>query len=404
MTKPLSILIVHEVDYLEKVVFEFQEFAEVWAKKGHRITVVDFIEKPAGIFGKGQIHQGVHRAIKEGPGICLMRPPTLGRGILCRIFSIPFYALLFAKLFRTAQFDLVFLYAAPTNGLALLRQAKRTGVPVVFRSIDILHHMREPWTRAVVRWAEKVVYRNANRISALTPALGRYAVAMGASSQRVVLNLPAVNAKVFFPRQAREPDFEFRKKWGFRENSDLVIYLGTFFPFSGLEFLAEQVPFMCKHLPNLEFVFVGGGELAEGLKEMAVSQEGRLKIIDFRPFAEVPGFLRESTLALNPFRPGPITQDIVPSKIFQYLGCGVPTLSTDLPGTREILPAGESGVVFSDLEKFPGEIIQLLGPDRRKLDELREQALKVSRERFSQEVQVESFEKLFYEVLESRGK
>ena len=222
---------------------------------------------------------------------------------------------------------------------------------------------------------------------------------MGTKAVNITLNLPAVNSRTFFPKENGSRNIEFRKKWGLGEESDLVIYLGTFFPFSGLDFLAEHIASICKARSNVEFVFVGGGALTERLKEQARGLSGKLSIIDFRQFAEVPDFLRESSLALNAFRLGPITKDIVPSKIFQYLGCGVPTLSTPLPGTQEILPKNCSGVVYRDLEDFPQEVIELLGPNRKKLDELRQQALQTIGKRFSQEVQVESFEKLFYEVL-----
>jgi len=399
MPKPLSILIVHEVDYLEKIVFEFQEFGEVWAKRGHQVTVVDFVENHSGFFRSPESRSGVLKAIKEGPGIRLVRPTRIGGKTLSRIISIFLYPLLFARLFREVHFDLVFLYSAPTNGLSLLRQARKAGVPVIFRSIDILHHMRERWTRFFVLWAERRVYRSVQRVSALTPALGRYAEEMGCKPKNVVLNLPAINPRVFFPKSQDTKDLEFRKKWGLGNDTDLIIYLGTFFQFSGLEFLADKVPEICGVLPQVEFVFVGGGPLRGLLKQRAEKLSGQLTVIDFRPFSEVPDFLRESTLALNPFRPGPITRDIVPSKIFQYLGCGVPTLSTNLPGTKEILPEGECGVVYSDLEDFPKAIINLFGTNREKLDDLRRNAINISRERFSQELQVESFEKLFYEVL-----
>lgn len=399
MKKPLSILIVHEVDYLEKVVFEFQEFAEVWAARGHKVSVVDFVELPKKFWQKGETLFDIKRAVKNSAGVSLNRTASIGGKFLSRIVSVFLFPSLFKNLFRDNQYDLVFLYSAPTNGLSLLRNAKSKKVPVIFRSIDILHHMREPWSRWFVRWAEERVYREVNRVSALTPALGRYAQKMGAKPENIVLNLPAVNSKAFFPKQDNGKNIEFRKKWGLGLETDLVIYLGTFFPFSGLDFLAAHIQEICDTCPNIEFVFVGGGALLADLKEASKNLKSRLTIIDFRPFSEVPEFLRESSLALNAFRLGPITHDIVPSKIFQYLSCGVPTLSTPLPGTQEILPKDKCGVVYRALEDFPGEITNLLGSGRHKLDDLRKQALQTVQQRFTQEVQVESFEKLFYEVV-----
>ena len=40
----MNILVVHEVSYVEKPVYEYQDFAERLVSKGHNVVVIDFNE------------------------------------------------------------------------------------------------------------------------------------------------------------------------------------------------------------------------------------------------------------------------------------------------------------------------------------------------------------------------
>src|SRR5262249_3028995 len=64
----------------------------------------------------------------------------------------------------------------------------------------------------------------------------------------------------------------------------------------------------------------------------------------------------------------PITRDILPTKLFQYLACNKPVVATPLPGTIPFLSGEEHGIVYCSQESFVDHVSDLLSnPERREL-------------------------------------
>src|SRR5437667_321998 len=69
--KRMKILVVHEVNYLAKIIYEFQIVPETLAMQGHDVTVIDYDDswsarprqKGAGL--RTEVHEGVHRAYPQ---------------------------------------------------------------------------------------------------------------------------------------------------------------------------------------------------------------------------------------------------------------------------------------------------------------------------------------------------
>ena len=85
-----------------------------------------------------------------------------------------------------------------------------------------------------------------------------------------------------------------------------------------------------------------------------------------QPYSRLPEFIRSSDVCINPFELHPITEKILPTKLFQYLGCGKPVVATKLPGTMPFLSGEEDGVVYARTEDTVNTLIELLSDrDRR---------------------------------------
>jgi glycosyltransferase involved in cell wall biosynthesis len=115
--------------------------------------------------------------------------------------------------------------------------------------------------------------------------------------------------------------------------------------------------------PRAKLLIVGAGEDQTRLENMKAEN---VIFTGMQPYSSLPEFIRSSDVCINPFELNPITEKILPTKLFQYLGCGRPVVATKLPGTMPFLAGEEDGVVYTRTEDTVDALIQLLSDrDRR---------------------------------------
>ena len=127
----MNILIVHEVSYKKKVVYEYQDFAERLSALGHQVTVIDFDE---GGDGSG----GVESCSRTGLATVELIQLSFRNIPVLKYFSARarYRRMLEEKLLQKA-FDVVFLYSVFVNGTITVSLCRRHGVPVVYRLLDV---------------------------------------------------------------------------------------------------------------------------------------------------------------------------------------------------------------------------------------------------------------------------
>lgn len=369
----MKILVVHEVSYLKKVVYEFQILPEALSLLGHEVTVVDFDDTPLDSPDKPLFSlatrrdDNVHRAYPDA-SITLRHPGTVRIRVLSRVLGALTATLEIGRVLREASFDAVLLYAVPTVGIQSVLTARRYDVPVFFRSIDVSHQLvpfrvLSPPTRLI----ERYVYNNAAGVSALTPRLKDYVASLGVPQARIGVLPAGVDVQMFSGGQ-RKPSL--LGKWGIDPHDPVVLFMGTIYRFSGLDTVIRGFPRLLAEHPNARLLVVGHGEDQARLSELAVAAGVSRNVIftGRQPYQLLPDIIRASDICINPFELNAITRDILPTKLFQYLACERPLVATRLPGTEPFLSGEDHGVVYSSLEGFVDELSTLLGqPERRAL-------------------------------------
>ena len=360
----MNILEVHEADYLKKPIFEFIEIPEALSILGHDVTMVDFGEKDKKIFSRARSFRG-NRVFPKSK-VRVFRPGTIHLSqVFAHFIGIFTSWSLLKRLFRKKRFDAIILYSVPTNGWIVTRLAKRYKVPVFFRTIDILHDLR-PYgfpIRQIIRSLEKKVYKDSDYVLALTPRLGKY------TGHKDFLPLyPAVNSSVFRPMPEGNAELRrLRKKHGISKDDKLVMFLGTFYEFSGLDILIKNLKRIQKKVPRARLLLVGGDIAEQELRQMA-EDEGVAKDVIFTgfvPYTEANKYINLSTMCVNLFRDCRATHDIIPAKLFQYLGCRKPLLSRRLKGTVDIIPERSRAVEYATTdEEIVRKTIKILSDDR----------------------------------------
>ena len=328
----MKILFIHEVNYRSKVIFEMHEFPELLAIAGHEVHFLEFPEgtgiRNASIRTKCNLISG--RAYPEAK-INLITPPTIGGGFIDRMLASIAVIPLLWKLISKGEFDVVVLYAVPTSGWQTVRIAKKAGVPVVFRALDVSHLIRKGLTSALVQMAEKYVYRRATVISANNRVLGEYVTKLGGRHDSALVNFPPLDLGHFTSKNRNQ----MRINMSISQDSFVATYMGSLFSFSGLLQVISDFALLSE--PEDLLVIIGGGgienELRNKVKELKL--EKRVIFTGVISYANLPDYLSISDVLINPFESTLVSNLALPHKVLQYLATGIPTVSTKLSGLSE---------------------------------------------------------------------
>jgi len=392
----MKILWCHEVSYLDKPVYEYQDFPERLAARGHEVEVIDFSES-------GKVIEGSVSVSRTGEGtVMLTGIPHSNRPGLKYIEAREGFRRMLIDRLRRGDIDAVFVYAVFINGTQAVRLCRKFGVPVVYRVLDAYHRLRPGLlARTILRLGERFIYRRTDRVLVTNERMGDYVsqIAGVDVSARTTVVDHGVDSVHFAPRA---PDAELRARYGLSDDDTVVLFLGTTYAFSGLANLLRRIPQALDSCPSLKLVIVGGGEqdaeLTALVAELALAS--RVFLTGMVAYTEVPRYLSLASLTLNPFELNEITRDIIPIKILQYQAAGLPVLSTPLPDLVRKHGVGVSGVEYScsdDPDAFLSKMMELLS-DRDRLRSIGRRGLDFVNEHFSVEHAVDRIEATFNQI------
>lgn len=327
----MKILVVHEVDYLEKVIYEIHEFPELLAKAGHEVTFFQFqegaIRTKKNLFQEREISGRVYPEAR----IKLVGPHQFGLPAIDRLWAtLSSWPALF-KVFREGRFDVVLNFAVPTYGLQVLTVAKLFGVPVVHRALDVSHEIRESIYRLPILVVEKILYRTVATLSANNAAMKNYCLRLSGRRKPSYVNYPPLDLVHF---SSSPPDTALRDQLGLKEQDKVITYMGSFFYFSGLPECIHEFAKLAGGDRNLKLLLIGGGEQDKELRELVVALGLTENVIftGFVPYSDLPKYLKLSSVAINPLKISRVAAVAFPHKVLQYLASGLTVVSTRLDG------------------------------------------------------------------------
>lgn len=113
--------------------------------------------------------------------------------------------------------------------------------------------------------------------------------------------------------------------------SPVIGYAGTLHPDRSSPELILQV---AQAFPEATIALVGPNDFGE--RELARLQaEPNVRILGPVDHTEVPGIMRAFDVCFVPHRPGAFSESNSPLKLFEYLACGIPIVSTPVAGFRD---------------------------------------------------------------------
>ncbi len=358
----MRILIVHEIDWGKKVIFEPHYLAEIFSLNGHNVFVIDCKEPDAKSLFNGlkTIEEKNYNRIYPNASVTLIHPPSILIKGLNRLTSFLTCKKIIKKIIQEKNIDIILLYSTATNGIQTINLAKSFDVPVVFRMLDLSYSLvKIPLLRQIAKKLEKIVITNATKIMTINPDLLRYAIETGSLKENVEVFPLGVDTKTFKILPKNQPLCD---ELGIKNNEIIIMFIGTLFDFVGLKKIVENFDVILNNSPNTKMIIIGGGSNFYSLHSLIKKKNFDSKIImtGFVPKESLPDYLSISNICIQPFEINETTNRILPSKILEYFACGKPVLSTPLDGTKEILPDENFGIVYADPNNFVNTISDLI--------------------------------------------
>ncbi|MEN9967384.1 MAG: hypothetical protein RL036_617 [Actinomycetota bacterium] len=389
----LNLLFVHEVSYEKKPIFEMHEFPENLAAKGHKVTFLQF-DEGFKFWRNKRLPETKTISGRVLPRVKLdiVTPFQFGIPGLDRIWATISVWPVLDRLLKKQKFDAIVLYAVPTYGHQVIQLAEKYSIPVVFRALDVSHLIRKSALSPLIKSAEKYVYEHADVLSANNPALARYCEELGSRNSNTFVNLPPLDVNHF---ASAKRDKDIRRRLGISEKDRVVAYMGSFFYFSGLDIVLRDFVSFAKADSSLKLLLIGGGEQETELKAIVAKNRLEKQVIftGFIPYGDLPSYLKQADVAINPMQAREVSDLAMPHKLLQYVSAGIESISTRLRGAVETF--GEAGVVTwandpHDVLKLAVEALNSKNPDAVRSGMIGDAFLK----QFSQDQSVRAFENI----------
>lgn len=114
---------------------------------------------------------------------------------------------------------------------------------------------------------------------------------------------------------------------------DYVLYFGRFSVEKGIKTLID----VCKQLPQIHFVFAGGGPL-----ESETENVSNIENVGFQEGESLEKLIREARFSIYPS----VSYENCPFSVIESQMYGTPVLGADIGGIPELIEAGKTGVLF----------------------------------------------------------
>jgi glycosyltransferase involved in cell wall biosynthesis len=170
-----------------------------------------------------------------------------------------------------------------------------------------------------------------------------------------------------------------REKLGLAGNTPIIVYTGGYIPGRGLHNLVSSATYLDKGV----LVFIGWGVLEEKLKSMVKEKGLEKKVIFTEPVPpnELVSFIRSANLGVVIYQYTSLNNYYAcPNKLYEYIHAGLPVVSSNFPGLREIVDGYQLGKTFDpeDPKDIADATNQTLR-DEKRYNELKRNALEAAR-------------------------
>ena len=343
------------------------EHAREWLKDGHKITVITCAPN----FPEGKIFEGYKNkwlSKEQVDGINIWRVKTYiaaNEGFVKRTFDyISFMISSFFFGLFTKNIDLV-IGTSPQFFTVLsawaLSKVKR--VPFVFELRDIwpasITAVGVMKNNFIINFLEKVemfLYHQSDQIITVTNSFKKELIERGVSPNKIDVILNGVDLSIFSPKTIKDPDLATMYNL---DGKFVVGYIGTHGLAHSLEHILQAAKLVEENL-DIVFLFAGGGAYKKTLDSL-IKKAGLHNVVSInrQPKELMPKIWSLCNVAIISLNNSPVFKTVIPSKIFEAMGMGLPMLISVPDGeATDIVKNTNSGIQVSP--ESPQEIARAI--------------------------------------------
>ena len=353
------------------------EHAKEWVRLGHQVTVITCAPNfPEGLLFKGHKNSWYQREALDGISVVRVKTYiTANEGFVKRILDYMSFGVMgaIAGLFQKRPDVIVstspqFFCACGGWLLSVLRWK-----PWVFELRDIwpasimaVGAMKENTFIKLLEKLELFLYRRADRIVAVTNSFKTELIARGIDGGKIDVVVNGVDLSTYAPAPVKDPvlaaEYDLMGKF-------VVGYIGT----HGMAHALDKVLDAAKLLQGQDdicFLFAGGGAERASLERLA-HERGLSNVVMMprQPKEVMPAVWSLCDISLISLRDTPLFTKVIPSKIFESMGMGLPMVIACPRGeATKIIESSASGLVLPPEDsKALADCVASLYSDRERL-------------------------------------
>lgn len=329
------------------------ERAVYWAKWGHDVTVITCQPN----FPHGRIFDGYRNeySTEEMQGIRVVRAKTYiapNRGVGRRILDfLSFMVTGYLAAAKEPRPDVV-VSTSPQFFAAVAAWwfAKRRKIRYVFElgdlwpaSITAVGAMRANPALALIEKLELKMYRDADCVVALTPSFKKNLTTRGISAGKIAVVINGVDLWRYAPRDRNQ---ELAADAGLKPDDFVVGYIGTHGMAHALDNVLDAADRL-RDRSGIVFLFAGPGAERERLIKAAAARGlANVKFLPPQPKDKVQALWSLCDVAIVHLKDTQVFAEVIPSKIFEAMGMGLPVLFAGPKGDgSDIVDVRGAGVI-----------------------------------------------------------
>lgn len=317
------------------------EHATRWVRAGHEVTVVTCAPN----FPEGKLFAGYRNAWRQVEvldGIRVVRVKTYitaNEGFIKRTLDYVSFMLMATLMSLVERRPDVVVATSPQFFCAIAGWMVSVAKwrPFVFElrdlwpaSITAVGAMKRGRVIRLLERIELFLYRRANAVVSVTESFREDLVARGIARDKIHVVINGVDLERYEPRprdEALAREFGLAGKF-------VAGYMGT----HGLAHALPKVLDAAERLrdrDDIAFFFAGSGAERARVEQIVAERKlANVKLIPRQPKERMPALWSLCDLSVVPLRDNPVFATVIPSKIFESMGMGVPILMS--------LPEGEA--------------------------------------------------------------
>ena len=332
------------------------QFARHWAARGHRVTVLTSNLNHKTLSSTSGV------TVQDGFSVIRLRTYNQIRGSFGRriLNFLSFAGLAFGRALWIRRVDLVYASSTPlTTGLGgyLVSTVKRR--PFYFEVRDLWPEsavvagaLKEGPIVRIIEWFERLFYRKAVKVIALTEGIRSGVIAKGKDPEDVLFVPNGMDDWMLDVDPAVPSEYPFDRRSHF-----ICTYIGAHGRWNKLETILEAAERL--NGTRVRFLLIGDGDHKDELRRYADSLHlGNVCFLDAVPKRKVFDYLNQSHVAVICTWDHEFQRMVLANKVFDYLAAGCPVVAAARGETEALLD--RAGCGWSVAPEQPDQLAALL--------------------------------------------